>query len=141
MLKRTPVAYLASNIISLIGVVLVTTAAILWLLTLPAFWRGEASTPYIGILLFLILPGVFLTGLLLIPAGIALHNWKRRKGGDTGPLVPKGMELRRLAIFVGLTTAVNLVMGSQFSYRAVTYMDTDTFCGKACHKVMNPEYT
>ncbi|HEX6894131.1 MAG TPA: NapC/NirT family cytochrome c [Bryobacteraceae bacterium] len=141
MLKRTPVAYLASNIISLIGVVLVTTAGILWLLTLPAFWRGEASTPYIGILLFLILPGVFLIGLLLIPAGIAVHNWKRRKGGDTGPLVPKGMELRRLAIFVGLTTAVNLVMGSQFSYRAVTYMDTDTFCGKACHKVMNPEFT
>jgi hypothetical protein len=36
---------------------------------------------------------------------------------------------------------VNLLMGSQFSYRAVTYMDTDTFCGRACHQVMDPEYT
>ena len=36
---------------------------------------------------------------------------------------------------------VNLLMGSQFSYRAVTYMDSDSFCGKACHKVMDPEYT
>jgi len=141
MLKRTPLAYLASNLISLIGVVLVTTATILWLITLPAFWRGEASTPYIGILLFLILPGVFLLGLLLIPIGILLQTRKRRKAGDQGPFIPRGGEMRRLAIFVVMTTAVNLVMGSQFSYRAVTYMDTDTFCGQACHKVMDPEYT
>lgn len=141
MLQRTPLAYLASNLISLIGVILVTTSGILWLLTLPAFWRGEATTPYIGILLFLILPGIFVLGLLLIPLGIALHTWKRRKAGDRGPFVPQGGELRRLAIFVGLTTAANLVMGSQFSYRAVTYMDTDTFCGQSCHKVMDPEYT
>jgi hypothetical protein len=141
MLPRSPLAYLASNIISLIGVVLVTTAGILWLLTLPAYWRGEAGSPYIGILLFLILPGVFLIGLLLIPIGIALHTWKRHKSGDRGPFLPQGGELRKLAIFVGLTTMVNLLMGSQFSYRAVTYMDTDTFCGKACHKVMDPEFT
>jgi hypothetical protein len=141
MLSRTPLAYLASNIISLIGVVLVTTSGILWLLTLPAFWRGEAGTPYIGILLFLVLPGVFILGLILIPAGIALHTWKRRKAGDHGPFVPRGGELRKLALFVVLTTMANLVMGSQFTYRAVTYMDTDTFCGQSCHKVMDPEYT
>ena len=141
MLRRTPLVYLASNIMSLVGVILVTTASILWLLTFPAYWKGEASTPYIGILLFLLLPGVFLLGLALIPVGIALHTWKRRKRGDRGPFLPQGGELRRLAIFVGLTTMVNLLMGSQFSYRAVTYMDTDTFCGRACHKVMDPEYT
>ncbi len=141
MPKRSPLSYLASNLISLIGVVMVTTAGILWLLTLPAFWKGEASTPYIGILLFLILPGVLLGGLILIPAGIAFQTWKRRKAGDQGPYVSRGFELRRLAIFIGITTAVNLVMGAQFSYRAVTYMDTDTFCGQACHKVMDPEYT
>ena len=89
MLKRSPLAYLASNIISLIGVILVTTAGILWLLTLPAYWKGEGSTPYIGILLFLILPGVFIFGLLLIPAGIALETWKRRKASDTGPFSPR----------------------------------------------------
>jgi hypothetical protein len=121
-------------------VVLVTTAGILWLLTLPAYWKGEAGTPYIGILLFLILPGVFVLGLVLIPAGIAWHTWKRRKAGDYGPFLPSGGELRKLAIFVGLTTMANLVMGSQFTYRAVTYMDTDSFCGRACHTVMQPEF-
>jgi nitrate/TMAO reductase-like tetraheme cytochrome c subunit len=72
---------------------------------------------------------------------MAWHNWKRRKAGDAGPFLPQGGELRRLAIFVGLTTMVNLLVGSQFSYRAVTYMDADTFCGRACHTVMEPEYT
>ncbi len=141
MLRRSPLAYLASNLISLIGVVLVTTGTILWLLTFPAYWKGEASTPYIGIILFLLLPGVFLLGLLLIPLGIALTTWKRRKSGDQGPFLPQGGELRKLAVFVALTTMVNLLMGSQFSYRAVNYMDGDTFCGRACHTVMQPEYT
>lgn len=140
MLRR-PLEYLGSNVISLIGVVLVTTAGILWLLTLPAFWRGETGSPYIGILLFLILPAVFVAGLILIPIGIALHVWKRRKAGDTQPIIPPGADLRRLAIFIGVTTMANLVMGSQFSYRAVTYMDSDKFCGQSCHTVMNPEYT
>ena len=140
MLQRSPLTYLASNILSLIGVVLVTTAGILWLLALPAFWRGEAGSPYLGILLFLILPGVFIAGLVLIPVGIALHTRKRRQAGDRGPFMPQGGELRRLGTFVVVTTFANLVMGSQLTYRAVTYMDTDTFCGKSCHTVMQPEY-
>ncbi len=138
---RTPLAYLASNLISLIGVVVVTTSGILWLLALPAFWRGEASTPYIGILLFLVLPGLFFLGLILIPVGIVLQTRKRHQAGDRGPFIPRGGELRKLGIFVAVTTVANLVMGSQFTYRAVTYMDTDTFCGKSCHTVMQPEYT
>src|SRR5271166_2021944 len=120
---RKPLAYLASNIISLIGVVLVTTAGILWLLALPAYWRGEAGSPYIGILLFLILPGVFILGLVLIPIGIVLQTRKRRKSGDLGPFLPQGSDLRRLGIFVVVTTVVNLIIGSQFTYRAITYMD------------------
>ena len=141
MLRRSPLVYLASNIISLIGVILVTSAGVLWLLTFPSYWRGEASSPYIGILLFLMLPGVFVTGLLLIPVGIAIHTWKRRRAGDRGPFLPRGGELRRLGIFVAVTTMANLIMGSQFSYRAVTYMDSDKFCGQTCHTVMTPEYT
>src|SRR5579859_7663704 len=134
--------FLGQNPVSFIGAVLTTSGAI----TLIAFWFYDfllpgPPHPYIGILLFLILPGVFVCGLLLIPIGIALQTWKRRKKGDYGPFLPQGGELRKLAIFVGLTTMVNLLMGSQFSYRAVTYMDTDSFCGKSCHTVMNPEYT
>ena len=65
--------YLSQNTLSLIGVVLTTSSAI----TLIGFWMYDFMLPgpphpYVGILLFLILPGLFVLGLLLIPIGIGL---------------------------------------------------------------------
>jgi NapC/NirT cytochrome c family, N-terminal region len=141
MFRRTPIAYLASNLISLMGVVLLTTGGVLWLMLLPSWWREQLANPYLGILADLILPAVFLAGLALIPIGIWFHERKRRLAGESGPILPKGGELRRLLIFVGLTTFVNVLIGSQLLYSAVSYMDSDAFCGKACHTVMQPEFT
>jgi len=139
MIRRSPVAYLASNLISLMGVVLVTTGAILWLMLLPSWWRGDTN-PYAGILGTVAFPLVCFAGLALIPMGVWYHDRKRRLAGETGALLPKGGDLRKLLIFVGLTSFVNLAIGSQFLYSAVSYMDSDSFCGKACH-VMEPEFT
>jgi NapC/NirT cytochrome c family, N-terminal region len=36
---------------------------------------------------------------------------------------------------------VNLVIGSQLTLSAVSYMDSEEFCGKTCHTVMTPEFT
>jgi hypothetical protein len=47
--------------------------------------------------------------------------------------------LRRIALFLGLMTLVNLVIGSQVSYRAVVHMESNQFCGQSCH-VMNPQF-
>jgi hypothetical protein len=129
---------------SLAGVVLVTTSTIFWLFLLPTELRGGTDNPYLGILAFLVLPGPFFAGLIMIPVGI----WRRhRLEGRTGihPL-DQGVrwsnpEMRRLAYFVGVTTLLNIVIASQLSYGAVSYMDTVTFCGKTCHNVMQPEYT
>lgn len=55
-----PVIYLSDNWISLIGVVLVTTSAVLWFLVLPVTWGAGVSNPYLGILLYLVLPAAFL---------------------------------------------------------------------------------
>ncbi len=139
-----PVVYLSQNWISRVGVILVTTAAVLWLFLLPTSVRGEYQHPYIGILAFLILPGVFFAGLALIPLGIWLHVRSERKAGrhplTYHPLTLQTPELRRLIWFVSVTTIVNIAIGSQFSYRAITYMDSVTFCGKTCHTVMQPEF-
>jgi hypothetical protein len=141
MLRRTPLFYLGSNAISLAGVVCVTSAGILWLILLPSWWRGDLSNPYLGILANLCLPVLLLIGLVLIPLGIWLYNRKRRAAGETGPMIPRGGELRKLAIFFGLTTFVNLLIGSQLMSSAVAYMDSAQFCGQTCHTVMQPEYT
>src|SRR5208282_129245 len=121
MFRRLPVGYLASNATSLIGVVLVNTGFILWLMLLPAWWHDEMNHPYAGILANLILPILFFGGLALIPFGIWRYYRKRRLAGETGAILPRGGDLRRLLIFVVLTTFVNLVIGSQFLCSAVGY--------------------
>jgi hypothetical protein len=140
-----PVIYLSRNWISRIGVIIVTTAAVLWLFLLPASLRGEVQHPYIGILAYLILPGFFFLGLFLIPLGIYLERRAEQRTGrypaSFNPVTLKTPELRQLVMFIAATTLVNIVIGSQLTYKAITYMDSVTFCGQTCHKVMQPEYT
>jgi len=141
----SPFVHLSSNWISLLGVVLVTTATVFWLFLLPTTLKGETASPYIGILVFMVLPAPFFSGLILIPLGI----WRQRRADRRANLWPDGFpplrwsnpELRKLAYFVILTTAVNILVASQLSYGAVNYMDSVTFCGQTCHTVMQPEYT
>lgn len=75
-----PLVYLSDNWISLIGVVLITTCAVFWLFLLPVMLRGGPGNPYLGILMFMLLPGAFFLSLILIPLGIVL---KRRARGVT----------------------------------------------------------
>ena len=66
--------------LSLVGVALVTTAGLSWLFVLPLQIRGHASNPYIGIIVFLILPVIFFIGLALIPIGVYLSKRGLAKG-------------------------------------------------------------
>ena len=136
----SPLVYLSSNWLSLTGVVVITTATVLWLFLLPTTLRGETAHPYVGIFAFLLLPAVFFSGLVLIPLGIW---WRRRSALPVSfpPLDFHNVELRRLVAFVGVTTIANFIIGSQVTYAAVSYMDSVTFCGLTCHRVMEPEYT
>lgn len=127
-----PLALLTANWIGALGVLLTTTGAVLWLFLLPTMLRGEVSNPYTGILTFLILPGVFFAGLALIPIGW----WLARRRGR---LIQPG-SLRNFAIFLAVTTGANLLIGSQFTYRAIHHMESVQFCGLTCHTVMEPEY-
>lgn len=138
-----PIVYLASNWISLAGVVLVTTAGILWLLLLPSFLRGGAATAYLGILQFMLLPMVFFGGLALIPVGI--WWFKRQNRGNLPAVFPpldfNNAKFRRMLAFLAATTAVNLIIGAQLTYRAIHHMESTSFCGQTCHTVMKPEFT
>jgi NapC/NirT cytochrome c family, N-terminal region len=141
----SPVVYLSNNWISLIGVVVVTAATVLWMALLPITVRGGISHPYYGILVYLLLPAVFVTGLILIPVGIYWQRRRQRAAGvypsDFPPLDYRNRELRKLAGFIAVTTVVNVMIASQFTYSAVRYMDTVSFCGTTCHTVMKPEFT
>jgi nitrate/TMAO reductase-like tetraheme cytochrome c subunit len=124
--------------LSLVGAFLVTTAVISWLFVLPQQIRGHAENPYIGIIVFLILPIVFFAGLALIPIGIYLSKRQIRKG-LAEETFDRRIALQRLAWFFGLTTLANLFIGTQLTYSAVKHMETPQFCGASCH-AMNPEF-
>src|SRR3954452_7036740 len=97
-----PLVYLSNNLLSLLGVVLVTAATIFWIVLLPTLWSGQVENPYMGLLLFMALPGVFFTGLMLIPLGMWL---KRRRGHlpvTFPPLDLQNASFRRLIGFVAV---------------------------------------
>jgi hypothetical protein len=123
--------------LSLAGVALVTTAGLSWLFVLPLQIRGHAGNPYIGIVVFLILPIVFFAGLALIPIGVYLGKRRLREEMDAGTFDRKAA-LRRIGWFLAITTFLNVLIGTQITYRAVTYMETPQFCGASCHS-MHPE--
>ena len=77
----SPLVYLSNNLLSLIGVVAVTLAGVAWLLVLPVTLRGARLHPYAGILIYLLLPALFLVGLVLIPLGIYLNRRRQQKLG------------------------------------------------------------
>ncbi|MGD1070832.1 MAG: NapC/NirT family cytochrome c [Bryobacteraceae bacterium] len=139
----SPLVFLSSNPLSLAGVVIATTAAVIWVFLLPHLF-GRETNAYFGIPEFLILPVILAIGLVLIPLGIILQRKKRREQGLPVTDIPKlsleSPQLRRLLGFIAVASIVNVVIFSQWGYSAVNYMDTEQFCGLTCH-VMQPEYT
>jgi nitrate/TMAO reductase-like tetraheme cytochrome c subunit len=137
--KERPVLHvLGSSWVSMLGVALVTTAGCSWLFVLPVHIRGHVDNPYIGLLVFFAIPVIFFAGLALIPIGIALG--KKRVASELSTVLDRKALARRFAIFLAVTTFVNVVIGSQVTYRAVEHMESVQFCGQTCH-VMQPEFT
>jgi nitrate/TMAO reductase-like tetraheme cytochrome c subunit len=136
--ERPLLHVLGSSWLSMLGVALVTTAGCSWLFVLPVHIRGHVDNPYIGLLVFFAIPAIFFTGLALIPIGIYLG--KRKVAAEFSTAHDRKALARRFAIFLGVTTFVNIVIGSQVTYRAVEHMESVQFCGQTCH-VMQPEFT
>ncbi len=133
-----PLLYFTDNWISRAGLFLVLSSMVLWIFLTGA----SAASGYLGILQFVALPATFFAGLFLIPIGISLQ--KRREAPDHHLHLPEKVELsnprvRRFLVFVASATFVNLVIGGALTYQTVHYMESNNFCGTACH-VMDPEH-
>ena len=135
------------NGISLTGTALALASLVLIVSLFFMEQLGLEGGPYLGILIYLILPAVFITGLILIPIGNLLQRRRARRqpGGEDEPHLPvfdlNNAKTRRwLLIFTG-ATMVNIVVLAGATYKGVHYMETTEFCGLACHSVMEPEHT
>jgi NapC/NirT cytochrome c family protein len=129
------------NWVSALGVILASFAAISFLAILAVNIGGEERGNYQGIISYLILPAVFVLGLVLVPIGIRLIRRKERAGQSTGfPVLNfNDPRVRTIALVVVILTILNLMIISVASYRGLHVLHSDAFCGETCHNVMEPQ--
>jgi nitrate/TMAO reductase-like tetraheme cytochrome c subunit len=139
-----PALFFGNNPLSLAGGAITTASGI----TMMVYWAYELigrreDNPYLGIIFFLILPALFILGLVLIPVGIFLRRRLLRKAGAIPAEFPRidlnDRMFRHGIDIVVVATIVNLLVVAVASYRGASYMDSPQFCGQSCH-VMHPEF-
>ncbi len=135
---RPVLVMVMSHWLSMLGLFLVSTALITWIFVLPLHVRGRVSNPYIGIVIFVIVPFIFLAGVVSVASGIYLAR-RRIRAHLAVAVTDRRRALRRLGVFLGVTVLINVVVGTQVTYRAVEQMESVQFCGRACH-AMTPQW-
>lgn len=143
--RTRPVLYLLRNRTSLTGAALTTASS----LTLILFWvlsfaKGAHAHAYGGVLFVIVLPALFVLGLVLIPLGMFLRFRDLRRRAELPAEYPPfdfrdPVIARAGSLFFVLTVANFGILGVS-SYHGLEYMDSTEFCGLRCHTVMAPEY-
>jgi NapC/NirT cytochrome c family, N-terminal region len=131
------------NPISLIGVAITTSMAIVFLALLLLESVGQLTNPYLGLLLFVAVPSVLVLGLLLIPFGAWQHRRRMAAGAtEEWPVIDLRLpRTRSVLVVVSALTSVNVLLFSLAAYGAVHHMEQAEFCGQSCHTTMEPEYS
>jgi hypothetical protein len=142
--NRTP--RLIHNWISTIGAVSASICGLVILFFLILSIVSEKINPYLGILLYMVLPMFLVAGLLLVPLGMYLEWRKRQKTGQITYRKWPDIDLnnvrhRHAATIFILGLMLFMLISSVGLYQAYHFTESVAFCGLTCHTVMNPEYT
>lgn len=139
---------IARSRVSLIGA-LITTIVFPFLLgmVLLDVWM-HLDNPYLGAVIYMVLGPAFVLGLVMVFIGLFFLKGKEEVRLFTLGYLREHFtdETRfnrvRKLIFLGVfLTAVNFFIFALLGYSGYHYMESNAFCGKFCHTVMNPEYT
>lgn len=142
-------AALTRNTISLVGTAMVVASATLIITLFVIQQIGFEGGAYLGLITFVALPMVLMTGLVMIPFGISRERKRLAAAAAEGeeavarfPVLDLNLERTRknVIMFLVFTTFSIVVLGSA-TYKGVHIMDSVAFCGTVCHTVMQPEYT
>lgn len=150
-MRRSYLAFLrglAASRLSRAGAALATTMIVTFVVFELLRIIGLIANAYIGLITYLAFPALFVIGLLLIPLDWFLES--RRCGCSVRALLRRRFDSHllepgetgsRLLRTVGTLTLINVIFFGAVGMRTVHFMDQSAFCGTACHKVMNPEWT
>ncbi len=131
---------------TVIGAVIASISFILIIfMFLISYFTGIGGN-YSGLITYIILPGFMVIGLIMIPIGIFTKMARDKKGEIVReykfPVVDLNEPSQRKILFYFLTiTGILLLLTAYGSYEAYHFTESTEFCGKLCHRVMEPEYT
>ncbi len=147
MSKRTN-TLLWRNAVSLTGAALAVISALFILSLLFLDVVTGQPNPYLGLLTYLVFPGLVVVGGVMMVSGVALALRRHRRQQGTAnhvryyPRVNLNLPHHRHVLFIiGAAIAVVIPLVGILSYEGYHYTDSDQFCGLVCHAVMEPQYT
>jgi hypothetical protein len=142
--KKSP--SLLQNWISLSGMILALCSFFAVLCLIALDFHQKSRNPYLGILTYIVTPGVLIFGLVLIAAGV-FFEWRQRHRLAPHE-VPRHPRIdfnlpnhRRNFVIILAITFVFMMFTAFGTYQTYHFTESVEFCGKTCHTVMKPEYT
>lgn len=105
---------------------------------------GFLTNPYIGLLVFVAVPLLFLVGLALILAGAwwTARRRTRHPGAADWPVIDlRQSRQRTIALVVVALTTINVLIVALATSGGIHAMESNAFCGQVCHTTMEPEAT
>ena len=141
--KNQPASYFHNRISILGSVISVVFFGVVASLFLLDFLMKEKD-PFLETITFLIVPAFLFLSLLLIPAGALLERARRRKRESIPPLpsIDFNNPLHRKWFYTTAGIVTLFLLFTAFGlYRSFEFTESNTFCGRLCHSVMEPEYT
>ncbi len=133
--RRPGIAIFTSHWLAMLGLALVLTGIVLWLCLMPARLRTGFEVPYIGVLNSSAIALVVL-GALITPIGLWLG--RRRLAQRIDALRTGNAAWLRLAVFLLIVSAFNLLVLAQGAQTAVHHLESNEFC-LSCHPVHDAE--
>lgn len=144
--KKFTLPYSYYNTISYLGTFIagISFIVIIFLVLFSEIFGLGSS--YSGIITYIVMPVFLIVGLIMIPLGMIINRKKSKDPNfDPARKWPK-FDLNDKATWNAFmiftpVTIVLLIFTGIGSYKAFHITESVEFCGKLCHKVMEPEYT
>jgi nitrate/TMAO reductase-like tetraheme cytochrome c subunit len=125
-----------TNLITIMGLLLIAVGLVLlltfWLLMFVS--KDARDNPYLGIVGFTMLPGIFVNGLVMCPVGILWRKRRLRRNERIWNITN-----RQALVFLAVTFFLVLPVLGVAGYQGIEFTDSAEFCGTICHN-MAPQF-
>lgn len=129
---RAEIYSLSHNTITWFGLFVIAVSVCLMLTFALFALITPTHNPYVDVIGYMVLPGVFVGGLVLCPIGILIRRWR---GAPARSMISVKFALAFSLVTFFLVLPILGVAG----YEGYHYTESVPFCVNVCHSVMEPQ--